>query len=452
MKSYDTFVFDSFDFQPETGIIELRYSMKGDEGAVQFTEKLLLGRERRSWAQVDLDALHRALFALHLLGGVSYYKTCLPKHIEVLSGQLIPKQAAFFESVYENGLGEFFYKNKIDFRNLIHFPSEKVPSAKDQVPSLGTSHLAHGTSKRALVPIGGGKDSLVTAELLKHAGYDVTLFRMGNHPLIEELAKTAGMPLLTIERHLSPALFDLNAEGALNGHVPITAYLSCVAVIVAILEGFDAVVLSNERSASYGNVEMFGKEINHQWSKSLEFERAFQQYLADFVTKDVSYFSLLRPLSELHISKLYCEHPEYFDHATSCNTNWRILKEKPKEKWCRKCPKCAFAFVMFAPFIEEKTLIGMFGGNPFADAELLPLFKELIGLEGFKPFECVGTPEETKAALYLIHQKKGFSGTPVMQMFEKDIFPKIKNPEKLVEECLTPSSDHAIPEECANIF
>ncbi len=440
MKPYSTFVFDSFDFQPETGVIELKYSMQGNEGNIEFVEKLLLGRERRSWTQADIDALHRALFALHLVGGVSYYKTCLPKEIDVHTRDLTEDQAQFFDSLYVNGLGEFFYKNKIDFRDLIHFPS--TPGSAGVIEPM-KEHVG----KRVLVPIGGGKDSLVSAELLKKAGYEVTLFRMGNHPLIEELAKTGGFPLLTIERHLSPALFDLNADGALNGHVPITAYLSCVAVILAILEGFDAVVLSNERSANEGNVEMFGKEINHQWSKSLEFETGFQKYLSDFVTKDIAYFSLLRPLSELHISKLFCDFPQYFGHATSCNANWRILKEKPKEKWCRKCPKCAFAFTMFAPYIEASKLRDMFGGSLFADASLIPLFKELLGLEGNKPFECVGTPEETKAALYLVHKAKSHSGTAVIDMFEKEILPSIKDPEALVKECLTPSKDHAIPGE-----
>lgn len=443
MKSYSTFVFDSFDFQPETGVIELKYSLHGDEGNTEFTEKLLLGRERRTWATADIDALHRALFALHLIGGVSYYKTCLPKEIEVHTKDLTEDQAQFFDSLYENGLGEFFYKNKIDFRDLIHFPS--VPGSAGMIEPM-----KEGSGKRVLVPIGGGKDSLVSAELLKKDGYDVTLFRMGSHPLIEEMARVAGLPLLTIERHLSPALFDLNAEGALNGHVPITAYLSCVAVILAILEGFDAVVLSNERSANEGNVEMFGKEINHQWSKSLEFETAFQKYLSDFVTKDIAYFSLLRPLSELHISKIFFEFPQYFSHATSCNANWRILKEKPKEKWCRKCPKCAFAFTMFAPYIEASKLRDMFGGSLFADESLMPLFKELLGLEGNKPFECVGTPEETKAALYLVHQKKSHAGTPVMDMFEKEILPTMKNPDQLVMKCLSPTPQHSIPEQFKN--
>lgn len=442
---FDRFCFDSYDFNPVSGKIELRYSMGGTEGSAQFLETLVLGKEQRSWATADLDALNRALFALHMIGGISYFKTCLPKKIEVRSGALTPEQAEFWKSVYEHGLGEFFYRNNIDFRGLINFPSDGVPM------TIGEKREANPVP-RVLVPIGGGKDSLVTVELLKKAGTDCTLFRMGSHPLIETLAKDSGVPLRSIERHLSPALFDLNAKGALNGHVPITAYLSCVSVVMAVLENYDAVALSNERSANYGNAELFGMEINHQWSKSLEFETSFQNYVNTYVSKDIAYFSLLRPMSELGIAKIFAQYPQYFQHATSCNTNWRILKEKPKERWCRTCPKCAFAFTILSPYIEKKALIDMFGGNLFEDASLLPLFRELLGLEGIKPFECVGTPEETSAALFLVHEAKTFESTPVMDLFVKDVLPTMKDPKKLVADTLKLSAEHAVPKEYAKLL
>lgn len=74
-----------------------------------------------------------ALFALHLAGGTSYYKTCCPKEIEVQSGKLNADQAAFWNTVYERGLGEFFYQNQIDFRKLIQFPITNHPFDKLRV-------------------------------------------------------------------------------------------------------------------------------------------------------------------------------------------------------------------------------------------------------------------------------------------------------------------------------
>jgi len=319
-----------------------------------------------------------------------------------------------------------------------------------------------------LVPIGGGKDSIVTAELLKKAGYDVTLFRIGRHPLIEQTAKTAGLPLIIVERHLAPELFKLNAEGALNGHVPITAYLSFLSIVIAELYGFHAIVMSNERSANEGNVDYLGEQINHQWSKSLECERLLREY-AKSIGTNVEYFSLLRPLSELSIVKMFSALPQYFSCVTSCNTNWKIAssrlpssrvpefppspvqgnrgigKSGERNRWCGNCPKCAFAFAMFAAFLPKQTLQAIFGKNFFDEESLQPFFRQLLGLEGFKPFECVGTPEETKAAFLLAEARGDLNDSNAMQVFKREVKPTIKDRKKIIEECLRPSSDHCIP-------
>lgn len=453
MKRFTRFLFDSFSFDAKEQRIELCYALDDgpDTERTVFTERILFPVGTKLHNLSGDPAFERALFALHLIGGISYYKTCLPKTLVIRSGSLTEQESAFWHDVYENGLGEFFYKNEIDFRDLIKFPATKesnqspVTSDQEEEPS-GNSKLETRSSPRALVPIGGGKDSLVTIELLKKAGIDTTLFRLGNHPLIAQMAETAGLPLLTAERHLDGELFKLNAAGALNGHVPITAYLSVLSVLVAMLTDHDTVVFSNERSANEGNVTMHGKEINHQWSKSLDFERAFQRYLKDSIGADVAYFSLLRPLSELHIAKLLAEHPQYFGQFTSCNANWRILKEKPGGRWCGHCPKCAFAFVQLSAFLSKEDLMTIFGKNLFEDVGLLPLYRELLGLEGLKPFECVGTPEETEAAFLLAHDRGEFEGTPAMELYVHEVRPKRKDPEDMVASLLTPTADHAIPQ------
>ncbi|MDO8468409.1 MAG: hypothetical protein Q7S29_01485 [Candidatus Peribacter sp.] len=438
MKQFQTFIFDSCALDAEAGKIELRYSLDDE---VFFTETLLLPEDYQLQApSAEQDA---ALAALHLIGGISYFKTCLPKKIEIRAGSLTQQQAQFWNTVYTKGLGEFFFKNQIDFRGLINFPAGPLTPALSPRESVAQSA---GRGARLLVPIGGGKDSTVTAELLKKAGYDVTLFRIGKHPLIEQTAKIAGLPLLTVERHLAPELFKLNAEGALNGHVPITGYLSFLSIVIAELYGFHAVVMSNERSANEGNVDYLGEQINHQWSKSLECERLLQQYARGIGT-NVEYFSLLRPLSELSIVQMFSTLPQYFSCVTSCNTNWKIANRKSPiaNRWCGNCPKCAFAFAMFAAFLPEKTLQEIFGKNFFNEESLLPFYRQLLGLEGFKPFECVGTIEETAAA-FLLAEKRGESDTSkAMQIFLKEVKPTINDGKKLIEECLRPSSDHCIP-------
>ncbi len=436
MDTHQTFTFDSCHYDAERGIIELRYTMDDD---LRFVETLTLPHERKPVGNPLSHSVDRALQTLHLLGGISYYKTSLPPEIRIRWGTLTVEQGAFFDTVYRQGLGQFFYENKLDPEKRAFFPVTDDPAPVVSTPT------PRGGKPRVLVPIGGGKDSMVTIELLKAAGYDCTLLRLGGHPVITSLADAAELPLLTVKRSLSPLLFELNEKGALNGHVPITAYLSSLALLLALLYDFDAVVMSNEGSASEGNLSYRGMEVNHQWSKSLEFERMFQEYARSFITRDVSSFSLLRPFSELAITELFCRSPQYLPLATSCNTNWRILKVRPKEPWCGKCPKCAFVFCMLAAFLPEKKVTATIGKNMAEDAALLPLFRQLLGLEGWKPFECVGTAEETAAALLLAKKHGSFTGTPLLELAERDVFPKIGDPGELIERSLHARGEHAIP-------
>ncbi len=388
-----------------------------------------------------------------MIGGISYFKTCLPRAISVDSGQLDQHEAKFWNTVYEKGLGEFFYQNDIDFRGLMNFPAHREKEILS--PAMRKKPIVNPL-KRILVPIGGGKDSMVTIELLRKTGADMTLLRLEPHPIIDELSHAAGLPMMTVRRQLSPALFDLNAEGALNGHVPITAYLSVLSGLMAVLYDFDAVAMSNERSANIGNVEFKGQMVNHQWSKSVEFERMFRRYLSDVILTNTEYFSVVRPYSELKIAQVFSQYPEYFSRVTSCNKNWKILARHddagaamhPSEAsgaWCCKCPKCAFVFACMAAFLDKADLLHMFGANLFDDETLVPLFEELLGIRNFKPFECVGTQEETKAAFVLAHRCGELEDTPVMKMFVSKVLPTINNPDALIKETLDPTKEHFIP-------
>ncbi len=453
MNQHQTFIFDSYEFDAPNRAIRLHYSL---DGIIPFTETIKLPEDMEvDESDPDLD---RALFALHLIGGISYYKTCLPPEIEIRSGTLTSAQASFWNELYEKGLGEFFFKNDIDFRGLIRFPATAehfttpMPAKKDVKPKV-------------IVPIGGGKDSTVTMELLKKAGYDITLLRVGKHPLIDTIAKKADLPIWNVGRGLAQQLFELNAEGALNGHVPITAYLHFLSIVIGLLTGRGYIAFSDEKSADIGNVEFHGMEINHQWSKSIIFEKAFQEYISTYVTKNATCFSLLRPFSELKITEKFCEYPQYFDLCTSCNVNWKIISSyeneklrvtsdskletrnsKPAGKWCGECPKCVFVFAMMAAFLPKQDVEKMFGKNLFADEKLLPLYRELLGLEGFKPFECVGTPEETAAAFILARKRDDWDDLPVMKMFIDEALPEVTDEDEMIGEAMLQSDDHCIPE------
>ncbi len=404
MKAYETFIFDSYEYNPDIGEIRLRYTLDDD---ISFTE--ILQVPKGTYGK-NIEELDSALFALHLAGGASYFKTCCPKNIEVRSGNLNKEQADFWDTVYENGLGEFFYKNEIDFRGLIHFPVASAPSPSPSPVSV------EGSSGRTLVPIGGGKDSIVTIEnLRKDETKNITLLRMGSHPLIDECVSVSGLPCITITRKLPRKLFEMNEQGALNGHVPITAFLSALSVFIAKQQGFDEIAMSNEKSANEGNIEYLGKEINHQWSKSEEFETMFTKYIQNYIDPNLKYFSALRNKTELEIAEDFAMLPQYFHCVTSCNKNWKVAGKMQEERWCGTCPKCTFVFALMAAHLKKDAVLRIFEKNIFEDASTIPLFKQLLGTEGFKPFECVGTPEETQQAFGMIRDRGEFDETPVLK-------------------------------------
>ena len=426
------FSFESYEFDKESRRVFLRYSLSTGE---QFEEVLTLPEgEPREVPEALLD---RALFKLHLIGGISYYKsTCAPK-IEVKSGKLSKGEAAFWDKLYTQGLGEFFYENKIDFRGLIAFPYEE-----DFSGFKGGKDFVLEGADRALLPFGGGKDSLVSAHLLERGGMDYQLFNMGRHGVPVSLAEQMGKDLMSVSRKLSPVLFEMNKNGALNGHVPISAYISFLTVLLGLLYGYKWVVFSNERSANEGNTVMHGMEINHQYSKSLEFERDLKHYLEQYLTSEVRVFSLLRPLSEVKIAEIFSRLEWSFPYMSSCNRNFKISGEKVEGLWCGECPKCCFVFAIFSPYISPFELTEMFGENLYEDESLWPTFEALLGISEVKPFECVGTPNEVRYSIQEALKYKFYKENAVLRRFEAADLPAVDMDSLL----LTLSSEHELPE------
>ncbi len=389
--NFETFVFDSYHFDPEVKKLTLKYSF---DDQIHFEEEFIFDFEFVE--NYSSEALENAFFGLFVMAGISYFKSALPPKIKFKTGGLNPEQKQFFEKIYLHGLGEFFYQNNIDPRGKINFPEEKT----SHFP-LPTSHFLSKNSG-TILPIGGGKDSITTAEILKSKNEDFETWSVGNKELINVCCEKIGKNHLKIHRKIAPELLDLNEKGALNGHVPISAILAFCSVATAILRGKKNIVFSNEHSANEANLEFHGMKINHQYSKTLEFEKDFQNYVQKFISPDIHYFSFLRPLTELKIAQIFCENSleKYQNHFASCNRNFHLSK-KAEKRWCGLCPKCAFVFALFSPFLPREKLIDLFGGNLFANPELTKTFEELLGIAGNKPFECVGEIAEVRQALTL---------------------------------------------------
>jgi len=329
---------------------------------------------------------------------------------------------------------------------------ESAAGSRPFAPQAIHGHLfAEGATKsralprRSLVPIGGGKDSLVTVEMLKRVGEPATAVWVGDSALIGACAQRTGLPMLNIQRRLAPELFEYNRLGAWNGHIPVTAINSAILICAAILYGFDAIVFSNERSASAATLEYEGQAVNHQWSKSLEFERLLREYANSHITPDLDYFSLLRPWSELAVTREFARCTLYDDVFSSCNRNFRIRAERPADRWCGQCPKCHFVFLALAPFLAKPRLLAIFGRNLLDDAALAAGFDALLEYRDHKPFECVGEGRESRAAMYALSRRPEWREDAIVARFAETILPQLDRAELAIEALLQPSSEHFLP-------
>jgi hypothetical protein len=387
------------------------------------------------------EAVERALRLLHLIAGVSYYKAAVPPAIRIDAYTIDADAAALLAEIYENGLGEFAYRNGLSLRGKIRFPHGQCASSAAETIGLE----AH-----ALVAIGGGKDSLVSIEALRAAGIEQTVTWIGSSPLIAACAARTGLPTLNITRQLASQLFEYNRQGAYNGHIPVTAINSAILVLAAMLCGFNQVVFSNERSASYGSeiLDDHGRvvtEVNHQWSKGWAFENAFGAYVERRVAADLHYFSLLRPLSELAVARQFARTDRYDAHFSSCNRNFHILGDRPANRWCGQCPKCHFVFLALAPFMPKPRLMGIFGRNLLDEPGLAPGFDALIEYRDHKPFECVGEGREARAAFAALAVRPAWREDALVERFARQIAPQLGQAVPSTEDLLPPSGEHRIP-------
>ncbi len=411
--TFKEFIFEDYRYDPASNVLALVYRFLDGP---RFEERLTFDfppQPLSRQAEAVLDRIFRLVF---LMSGVSYYKAFVPDSLRCAAFPLDLDTADFLQRFYEKGLAEFAWKNRISLNGRCRFGSEPVRHAEP---------LAIDLPRRTCVPIGGGKDSIVTLECLRRAGEDLVLFSLGDAKPIAACIETAGLPFIRVYRRLDPTLLKLNEQGALNGHVPITGILSAIALACGVLAGFDTVAMSNEHSASAPNLIVDGFGVNHQYSKSLEFEVDLAEYVARRITPSIAYFSLLRPLAEVEIARRFAQYPKYFDIFRSCNTAFRQSPAARGHHWCGNCPKCRFVFLALAPFVDRDRLIAIFGRNLLDDETQAKGFAELCGLREHKPFECVGEIDESAAVMAHLGSDPGWHGNAVVRRLHA-AFPSLR--------------------------
>lgn len=457
-RKAQAFRFVGADYDAATATASLRYAFDDDAVMTErivFPDAPALPPEREG-------AFAAALRLLHLVAGTSYYKAGVPREIRIEGAPLDAATAQFLDAIYLHGLAEFAYQNKLDLRGRIVFPtmSPDDPPQRRRVPRSNGPELATGPdapfalvsaaprlnlSRRTLLPIGGGKDSLVSVEMCKSINEPATAVWVGDSALIAVCAARTGLPLLNLKRTLAAELFEYNRAGAWNGHVPVTAINSAILVCAAILYGYDAIAFSNERSASSATLEYDGQEVNHQWSKGIEFERRLREHIKSHIAADLDYFSLLRPWSELAVARAFAQAKQYDDAFSSCNRNFRILGARPADRWCGECPKCHFVFLALSVFVSKPRLLKIFGRNLLDDTALAPGFDALLEYRGHKPFECVGEGRESRAALHALAQRAEWREDTLVARYAREIAPQLDARELALEPLLAPAQTHYLP-------
>ncbi len=387
-KKYTTFKYNSYSLTQDENNIYISYDFE-ITGLISFHPEIRIDKNDLPVINdFDSPVGKKIIFSLGMVEAVSYLKAaCCPK-MTVECGYLDDDDKTWWKKLYFGGLGEFFYRNGIDadFKDFltIECTGEDIETKNEKV----------NYSSFSVVPVGGGKDSAVSAELVKKVTSDILFFTVNSQKARTDTVIAAGYKekdIIKTYRKISPELLELNKQGFLNGHTPFSAIVAFLSLYCAYLTGSKNIILSNEASANEANIK--GSNINHQYSKSYEFEKDFTAYVSKNILPGISYFSLLRPFNELQIAAEFCCHESYLYSFRSCNAGSKT------NIWCCNCSKCLFVYSILSAFLPQEKLEDIFGENLLDKNELEADFNGLVGLSEVKPFECVGTVSEIEYAL-----------------------------------------------------
>ena len=402
------FLYKSYSIKENHDKIDLEYCFEIPDLA-EFHPKWSFPNPKKIKIENNLT-FERLVFSLGMVEAVSYWKSVCSPEFRIMCGELNAEQILWWKKLWYNGLGEFFFVNEIET------DIESFVTMHSLGKFISSDETAGSPDDGCLVPVGGGKDSALSVETLKNAGMNCKCYTINGRCSVTGTVKAAGFSeddLITVKRIFDRSLLNLNSKGYLNGHTPFSAIVAFSAEITAYLNGLKYVVLSNESSANESTV--VGQSVNHQYSKSLEFESDFHNYEQKYLNTGAYYFSFLRPLAEFQIAKMFVGHKKYLKIFRSCNLGGKVSPDI----WCSDCPKCLFVALILSPFVDNNELVEIFGKNLLEEEGMLDYFIELIGQSEHKPFECVGSIDEINLAVSLAIRNYEKNGTELPLLFKE---------------------------------
>jgi UDP-N-acetyl-alpha-D-muramoyl-L-alanyl-L-glutamate epimerase len=382
-------------------------------------------------------------FSIGMVEGISYWKSACPGRWEVHCGRMDEEQRAWWHRLLWHGLGEFRHCNNLHATKqgmlceLVAGSEQPTPARVDRA----------GDPARMLVPVGGGKDSLLTLQLLMRWGYDVIPFAINpGRATLRMLDALALLPrLVRVERTIDSRLIARNAAGFFNGHTPFSAVMGFHAHVAGQALGCGGIALSNEGSADEPSVA----EVNHQYSKTTAFEGDFRKYQERYLGQGAAtYFSLLRPLNEAQIAGLLSQQQADPGLAVSCN---RHLVEGV---WCGACSKCLASALVLLPFLGNEWLYASFKTNPLGQETWWETLLGLIGATPEKPFDCVPSRMDIRVALSLVNTRhpEWLQPNALLSRWQHSGFPGLEGWESVRAHCLAWHGTHFLPEKLETLL
>lgn len=365
-------------------------------------------KQYRSVASIDLPVEllsqltkeeHHPLFVhLGLAFAASHFLLSDFAVLRIACAALGQDELKLLETTLANALGEFRYRQGLD------------PSRPVKVTCSGQRRLRPlpfpNVQAKALMLNGGGKDSCLSAELLKHVGVGFSWLNAFPNSTRQDVIESSGISSSYSVRFRASK--DIPADAAYDWGVHPYLHAICGAsLIVAYLGGYRYLVTGAEHSADDPNLVYNGFPVNHQSGKTFVFESFINEFVRRAVLQDALLFSIARPFTDLRLCEIFSHFPQYFDAFFSCNEGMGT------KKWCGKCHKCAFTYMGLYPFLDEARLNAIFGEPLFQKVIIRRHLLELTAERSIKPWECVGTVEESRLALHWCLRK-----SPDMQFAE----------------------------------
>jgi hypothetical protein len=314
-----------------------------------------------------------------------------------------------WETLFRNVWGVWRFENDLpDYR----LPRPPAPATRD-----GTTPIEVTEGETELLMLcGGGKDSLIGMKLLERAGlgYDAFIYSHSaygrgdpQHRLVDRLVAHCHPRRVhrawvlddALDAPISAAYPELGINQIVAAET-VSSYWTALPVVLQ--HGFTEVALGVTRSTDEHNLvwDKTGEQINYLWGMSAAAEQLLHEYVRRQLLTNVTMFHLLRPIYDVNVFSLLRRDLDAVPSTHSC------AQQKP---WCCRCAKCVYVWMNYVAWLPPDVVAATFDVNLFDLSENRTILRKMLGLESYKPTDCIGTVGEARLA-FAMCRARGVGG------------------------------------------